>query len=338
MKKTSHTLFNEQAIQAFIDAIINEENTNPLYNTFIQPFVDVGTTAAYGIERLSAQVQTVVMGFFLGIPTLLVPFLEYDYEKFREEESQRVEEIKKKYEKVFKANFEALSSNDAFGVAFLLAPTKVLAAQLAVKAPATAIKVLDILTGAIHPPLSDMGKALAEPASIGFHDPGGHAAGAWAGGYGGGGGDWGGGDGFYENKNPADGNKQLSSQVQNVLKDKKTINAIRKSPIAKQMRQDGVKIIVDHIKRFMSLTDYNQMRKMSPNDAGFSQIGQKLSGLNQAGQIPPQDNAVVTNAMVPEIKKAYKEFWVKQLQQLTKQFPEANEEIIAGIKQVEALS
>jgi hypothetical protein len=104
------------------------------------------------------------------------------------------------------------------------------------------------------------------------------------------------------------------------------------------MRQDGVKIIVDHIKRFMSLTDYNQMRKMSPNDAGFSQIGQKLSGLNQAGQIPPQDNAVVTNAMVPEIKKAYKEFWVKQLQQLTKQFPEANEEIIAGIKQVEALS
>jgi hypothetical protein len=104
-------------LREFIDAMINEEGgENPLWNTFIQPFVDVGTTAAYGIERLSAQVQTVTMGLIFGIPTLFVPFLEYDYESFREEEWERVEEIKKKYEKVFNANLSALQSNDAFGV------------------------------------------------------------------------------------------------------------------------------------------------------------------------------------------------------------------------------
>jgi hypothetical protein len=179
-------------LREFIDAMINEEGgENPLWNTFIQPFVDVGTTAAYGIERLSAQVQTVTMGLIFGIPTLFVPFLEYDYESFREEEWERVEEIKKKYEKVFNANLSALQSNDAFGVAFLLAPTKVLAAQLAVKAPYAAIKALDVLTGAAAPPLARLGKALSEPASIGFHDPGGHSLGNWTGG-GGGGGDYGG--------------------------------------------------------------------------------------------------------------------------------------------------
>ena len=75
----STVTFDAKILREFIDTVINEEGENPLWNTFIQPFIDVGTTAAYGIERLSAQVQTVVMGFILGLPTLFVPFLEYDY-------------------------------------------------------------------------------------------------------------------------------------------------------------------------------------------------------------------------------------------------------------------
>lgn len=334
MPKTSNnTPVNRRTLLEFIDAVINEQGENPLYNTFIQPFVDVGTTTAYGIERLSAQVQTVVMGFILGLPTLFVPFLEYDYETFREEEWERVEEIKKKYEKVFKANLDALQSNDAFGVAFLLAPTKVLAAQLAVKAPYTAIKALDVLTGAIAPPLARLGQALGEPASIGFHDPGGHSLGGWSAGAGGG--DYGG-DGMYEDKKPNP--KEMTSKLQALLKDKKIQGQIQNSPVAKQMRQDGVNLIVNHVKRFMAAKDYNQMRQMAKGDVGFSQIGQQLSQLNQSGQVPAQDNPTVTAAMIPKLKKTYKEFWVKQLQTLVRHFPEANEELLQGIKQVQALS
>lgn len=330
----STVTFDAKILREFIDTVINEEGENPLWNTFIQPFIDVGTTAAYGIERLSAQVQTVVMGFILGLPTLFDPFLEYDYESFREEEWERVEEIKKKYEKVFHANLEALQSNDAFGVAFLLAPTKVLAGQLAVKAPYAAIKALDILTGAAAPPLARLGQSLSEPASIGFHDPGGHSLGGWA--AGGGGGDYGGGDGVYEAKKPDP--KTLSTKLQSILKDKKVQAQIQNSPIAKKMRRDGVNLIVNHVKKFMTTNDYNQMRKMAKGDVGFSQIGQKLSQLNQSGQVPTQDNPVVTAAMVPELKKIYKEFWVKQLQNLIRQYPEANDELLQGIKQIQALS
>lgn len=331
-KKSPHNNLNAIVLREFIDTVINEEGENPLWNTFIQPFVDVGTTAAYGIERLSAQVQTVVMGFFLGLPTLFVPFLEYDYESFREEEWERVEEIKKKYEKVFKSNLSALQSNDAFGVAFLLAPTKVLAAQLAVKAPYAAIRVLDVITGAAAPPLARLGQSLSEPASIGFHDPGGHSLGGWTAG---GGGDYGG-DGMYENKKPNP--KALSAKLQSMLKNSKLLKQIQNSPVAKRMRQDGVGVIVNHIKKFMTAKDYNQLRQLAQNDQGFSEIGKKLRELNQTGQIPARDNATVTNAMVPELKKTYKEFWIKQLQNLIRQYPEANDELLQGIKQVQALS
>jgi hypothetical protein len=344
MKTVKEKKLMETTLQRFIDSVITEEvfgeaDENPLYNTFIQPFVDVGKTAAYGIERLSAQVQTVVQGFLYGIPTLIVPFLEYDYENFRKEEAEEVEKIKKKYEKTLQSNLDAITSNDAFGLAFLLAPTQVLASQLAVKAPAAAIKVLDILTGG-HGIFGGIAKALSGPASVGFHNPGGHPTGAWAGGGGGGGGDYGGGGddgGMYEAKTPEDPKKQ-SQEVLKVLKDKKTINLIKKSPVAKQMKKDGVKVIMDHIKRFMALNDYDQMRKAATGDVGFSQIGQKLSQLNQSGQVPKESNPTVTQALVPEIKKAYKDFWLKQLQQLTKQYPEANEELLQGIKELQSLS
>jgi hypothetical protein len=319
---------SHQLLREFIEAVLEEEGQNDLYNTFIQPFVDVGVTAAAGVEKLSAQVQTIVKGFLLGLPTLFVPFLEYDYEAFREEEKAKVEAIKKKYEKTLQANLDAITSNDAFGVAFLLAPSTILAGQLAVKAPEAALKAIDTLTAGLLGKdgiLGGIRNALSGPANVGFHDPGGHPSGAWSG-SGGGYGDVG---DIHEAKDPKD--------VQKLLKDKKVQAAIQKSPIAKQMRQDGVKIIVDHIKRFMALQDYDQMRKMAKGDVGFSQIGQKLAQMNQSGQLPPQDNPVVTGAMVPELKKAYKDFWIKQLQQLATQYPEANNELLDGIKQIQAL-
>ena len=118
-----------------------------LYQTFLKPFVDVGKTAAYGVERLSANVQTVLKGILVGIPTLIIPFLEYDYKTFREEEKENVEKIKKKYEKVLQSNIEAITTNDAFGLAFLLYPGLTLGAQLALKTPEAAMHILEVLLG-----------------------------------------------------------------------------------------------------------------------------------------------------------------------------------------------
>lgn len=326
-------------LREFIEAVIAEEESNQLYQTFIQPFADVASTAAYGLEKLSAQTQTVVKGFVFGIPTLFVPFLEYDYEAFREQEKAKVEVVKKKYEKVLQANLDAITSNDAFGVAFLLAPTSILAAQLAVKAPEMALHALEVFTGGSDL-LAGIRQAISGVTNVGFHDPGGHAVGAWQGGNapGGGGGEFGGGygDGGLNEATGVD-KAAATAQIQDLLKDKEFVNKIENSSVAKKMKADGIKLITDHVKRFMALNDYDQMRKMAKGDVGFAQIGQQLSQMNQAGQIPSQDNPVVTNALVPEIKKAYKEFWIKQLQQLLRQFPNAKSEILLGIKQLSAL-
>jgi hypothetical protein len=166
-------------------------------------------------------------------------------------------------------------------------------------------------------------------ASVGFHDPGGHQSGAWA--------NMGSGDtAVYEAKQQPD-QKALSQELQKALKDKKVLSALQKSPIARQMRQDAVNIIIGHIQKFMGLQDYNQMRQIAKNDAGFAQIGQELAKLNQSGQVPTQDNPTVTQAMVPELKEAYKSFWIKQLQQLIQKYPEANTELNQGIKQIQSL-
>jgi len=332
VRKNEIASTNKILLQEFVEAILEAENGNELYNTFIQPFLDVGITAAYGLEKLSAQVGTVIKGFFLGLPTLFVPFLEYDYKAFREEEKEKIEHIKKKYEKTLQANLDAITSNDAFGLAFLLAPATVMGAQLAVKVPVAGLRVLDILTGGTGV-FKNFVQSLSVPASIGFHDPGGHERGAWAN-------IWGGDTdwydyGIYEEKNLDQ--KKLSLALQKALKDKKILSAIQNSPIAKQMRQDAVSVIVQHIQRFMNLQDYNEMRKLAKDDVGFAQISQELAKLNQSGKVPVQDNPIITQAMVPELKKAYKEFWIKQMQQLIQKYPEANAELIQGIKQVQAL-
>jgi hypothetical protein len=85
----------------------------------------------------------------------------------------------------------------------------------------------------------------------------------------------------YEAKQQPD-QKALSQELQKALKDKKVLSALQKSPIARQMRQDAVNIIIGHIQKFMGLQDYNQMRQIAKNDAGFAQIGQELaSSTNQ---------------------------------------------------------
>lgn len=308
-------------------AALLEEGENDLYNTFIQPFVDVGITAAYGIEKLSAQVQTVVKGFLYGLPTLFVPFLEFDYESFREDEKQKVEAIKKKYSKTLKANLDAITSNDAFGLAFLLAPSSILAAQLVAKVPSAAMNLLGIFLGdsAIF---GDIQKALKGVANVGFHDPGGHNPGAWAtqgGGYAD--------DGWVTE---AKGAKEASA-IQKILQNKKVQAAFQTSPLAKQMRMEGVNVIVDHVKRFLALQSYDQMRKLARNDQGFAQISQAMQQLNQSGQLPTQDNPTVAQAMVPKLKEVYKDFWIKKMQELAGQYPEAQAELQAGIKSLQSI-
>lgn len=319
-----------------------EKGTNDLYQTFIQPFADVVQTAAYGIETLSAKVQTVIKSFLLGLPTLFIPFLEYDYETFREQERQKIEDIRKKYEKTLQWNIEAIVSNDPFGLAFILAPGAVLGAQLAVRAPERALRLLNVLTGNSEF-LTRAQKRLSGAARVGFRDPGGHHAGNWAGGYGAGGydkvdTDYG---EFYEEhlflKEQEENSKPSPEFVQALLKSKEVQKMLMASPIVKSMKRDAVKVIVDHVKRFLTLNDYNEMRKLASGDQGFAGIGQELKKLNQSGQVPQEENTKVTQVLVPELKKIYKNFWIEKLRMLAASYPEAKREIEAGISEIDKM-
>ena len=84
---------NKKLLEVYIKHIIDES----LKSTFIDPFTDIVKTAAYGIEDVSARTQTLFKTIVKGLPTLFVPFLDYDYKSFREEEKANLEKIKSKY-------------------------------------------------------------------------------------------------------------------------------------------------------------------------------------------------------------------------------------------------
>lgn len=353
--KRENKIVDKKTLKEFLSKIIKEEidtgpmggvgntNSNSLYNTFIQPFVDVGVTAAYGIEKLSAQAQTVLKGLIGGLGALIIPFYEFDFETFREQERSEIEKIKNKYSKTLKANIDAITTNDAFGMAFLLAPGAMLANQLVFKAPTYVLKLLGVMVGNNSEWVNKVNSKINSAPNIGFHDPGGHHAGAWNSGMDGGSSM----DsyGFYEALNGTsenakvllEKNDEVSKELKGILSSKEFLNDLSKSPIIQGMKKDAVSVIVNHVKEVLAVNSYEELRKKSVNDAGFAQISAELMKLNQSGQFPKENNPVAANVLLGEIKKGFKNFWIKKINQMISQYPESSKELMAAIKEINAI-
>lgn len=284
--------------------------TNQLYQTFIDPFVNVARTAAYGIEKLSTQTATILKGIVGGLPTLFMPFLEFDFKKFREIEANRVKDVKKKYEKVLQTNIEALTSGDALGVGFLLAPSLFLGANLGIKAPAKVLHALEIMFGGIQG-FEQARRSVQSSTTFG-----------------------------NSNKPPSSSQQheavlngdltQGEGEVAALLKNKAFLDQVEQTPMATAMHKDAVNILVGHVQKFMELNTIQELQAAAPDMV--ARIQQNLQG-----KVPQQELGGALGALVPQVKKLYKDFWVKKLQDLATQYPQAAAEIQAGISQVEAL-
>lgn len=296
-------------------------SSGQLYKTFIQPFVDVGKTLAYGIERLSAQTQTVVKGILAGLPTLFIPGLEYDYKQFRAEEAEKVNKIKERYKEVLGRNWEALQSNDAFGFAFLLEPSVVLGANLALKAPEIALSILDILSGG-YDRVREIARQFHVP--VGFRGPG--ETGTNPSGEGG---------GKHHFSEQAINKKQLGQAIQNLLKDKNLAQRIDNNPVVKQGRQDAINLSVDRVKQFMAAKTYDELMKLAPNAVG--KVTAAVAQNEKQGKMAPQEDANAKAVLVPQLKQQFKDFYIKKLNDEAKGDPTLKPFVQNAVKQIQAL-
>lgn len=96
-----------------------------LASVFGSPFLDVAKTAIGSGKEVAAQVKGVARTGLEAALALVIPFVSGHYSKISEETHKEVQGIRKQYESLYKANFDALFNTDLVTLAFFLNPAAV---------------------------------------------------------------------------------------------------------------------------------------------------------------------------------------------------------------------
>lgn len=99
-----------------------------LVNTFITPFLDVFKTTIGKTKELARKTQTLVWVGLQTVLTSLIPIYGYNYAEVFDKEKKDIEKIRNEYKDVYERTNKALSGSDAAMIAFMASPAIVLGA------------------------------------------------------------------------------------------------------------------------------------------------------------------------------------------------------------------
>jgi hypothetical protein len=114
--------------------------------------LNVGAVAIGKSKELLQNVKTAFAVSIDWVFSSLVPFFDAEYDKIFENHRTKLNEIKQRYDSVYKRSSEVLSGGDAQLVMFMVNPTAFLTGPILEKAPDAAIDALDVITGGNIPP------------------------------------------------------------------------------------------------------------------------------------------------------------------------------------------
>lgn len=339
----------ENLIRLVVEETIKEDHPQRLRDIFLQPAKDVIQTANYAAERLSGAAQTLIKGLAYIIPTILIPGLEFNYDLFKKDEDLKMAEIKKKYGDVLARNWEAIKDPDVFGFLFLAYPQAMLGFAALKKSPLAFLRLLEVVTGGMDS-VTAMRQSVEQsaaytPRQTQNYDPN---HGPFGGGPGGNDssymgdmyGDYAGtgltGESKTTKKNliEAQENPQLLQQVQALMQRPEVKQAIAASPIMKDMQRASVDIMTAPVQRFMQVQNLDQMK-------GFIEPGKvdqaKAEFQKKSGTADPNAQQQAMAELVKEMKKSYKEAYVKQLLGLAQKDPQTKPAIDTAIARIRGL-
>jgi hypothetical protein len=118
-----------------------------LYQTFIQPFVDVVGTIAGKTKEVIRSGLTVLNVAFESLMTSLVPFLSDSYDEIFAKEKSDLAKIRSEYQSYYDSTEKALGGSDAKLLAFFAFPGAALTGKFASAAPDAAKSILSVATG-----------------------------------------------------------------------------------------------------------------------------------------------------------------------------------------------
>lgn len=118
-----------------------------LYKIFVKPFVDVIQTTSGVTKEVMRRTWTLASVALETIVTTFVPVITDSYDEIFENERRDIEALRAKYKDIYAANNEMFTNADMNVIAFGMDPSKYMSAIFLKKAPKTAFKALEILTG-----------------------------------------------------------------------------------------------------------------------------------------------------------------------------------------------
>lgn len=107
------------------------------------------------------------------------------------------------------------------------------------------------------------------------------------------------------------------------------------SPIAKQMQKDGVQLVLNHIKEFMSIKTIDELNQKMNNS--LAQQIQAINQLTQQQKITENDRQIMFQQLVQESKNKYKEVYIKKFTDFASQHPNSKQAISNLVQQIQKL-
>lgn len=334
----------QELISLITESLLGEENPQRLRDIFINPTKDLINTVGYAAERLSASAQKTIKGLSLIIPTLLIPGIEFRYDLFAKDEQEKLDAIKKKYGETLSRNWEAIKDPDVFGFLFLAYPETMLGFSALKKSPLAFLRVLEVVTGGLEP-VRVLRQNLEStsaytPRQTQYMDPNARSMGAAGGGnimgdyYG----DYGG-TGLSENQQQvqnAQVDPNIIAAIQQLMANPQVQQAINKSPILKDMKNQAVALFVDPILIFNQAKSINDLGRFVSSDA-LLKIKNEVQGNADYKMLSAQEKKLVNQTMFSQIKQVYKNQYIKWLSGLSSQKPEIAPVVSAAIAKIKAI-
>lgn len=344
---------DKQKLQTLIESMVREVLAeqdivmeDPLLKVFVQPFTDVIKMANAEIQKNLVNIRGNVKSLakqaaILAIPFLSVKMISDTHKEAQEQIKQKLGAIDQKYADVYQRSWDHLRSRDMWGIHFLLNPTMGITSKFAMKAPLATLNILETLTaGGLSPEnaerlqkAKEFATKLAKPVSPNYSGGGSAAVGGWGGGYDDG--DWGDFGGFGESvsrlkeqqaqpqaqqvqgaqqPNEKDQLAKLGKFVEAFKNQPDVQAALQNSKAAQSLRQGAFEAVMAAAAPVLQAQNYAALSK-ALGDQLQKFEAETLKDVPE--DIKPEELQQFKEAMVPDIKNAYKQVLIAQLSKQT---------------------
>lgn len=303
---------DEILIRTYIRNVLNEDyeglgdggdfglefgSPKKLYQTFLEPFADVFSTAAGKTKELSIKLQTLGKTAFEAIGTTFLPTMKSNYDKIRADEKIAMDKIKSQYADVYKRAWDAIKDHDILAAAWMYDPTSMVTSTVIKHAPTQVFNLINVLAGGALDKLKNKAKKNNDKSSFDMNV-------------------------FNKIFSGLGGDKKHEGLIrEGVELNDKIAELINSNPRAMQMMADGKKVFRSSLERMFD--DANAVKKARSIDDLQKALGKQVPALQKVASLQEPERSQVEQKLLQACRSSTVAFYVDMLKKQAKAAIEA---------------